>query len=452
MALQLAPFQEQGALFLSQRRAAYLADDMGLGKTIQAIRACRLVGAQKVLVVCPASVKYNWASEILQWTGGSVSSKVIEGINPSQLLFAVDFDRPMVFIVNYDLLRYPIPYKCLTSTIFDVGIFDEADNFQGRKSKRTRAGLGKNGVAAHCKRMWFMSGTPVQSRPRDLYPILRTAAPEVIEPYLTYDQYAKHFCNAYWDGIQLVDTGSSNEEELNTRLYKNFMLRRTKDEVLPDLPEKRYTVLSMPALNVEVENMIAKEFTFAKTDATRCATEDMDLEMSGGAGIAILRHQLALSKMMVALQLIEARAKKFKKLVVAGYHRDVMQLLWARLQGFNPAVVRGGMTAKQKHKNVIRFKDDPSCRIFLAQITAAGIGINLTAASNMFLVESSWVPSEVDQLVDRIHRMLQKNECHIEFLVYRQSVEENMLRTVIDKKQTIKAIVEDQLFSIPTAN
>lgn len=430
--LSYLPYQETGVRFLVDKKRALLADEMGLGKTIQAIGAINaLTAAKTVLVVCPASLKLNWQRELLTWLCQSRTVQIVNGRN-------CHLRNSDIIIVNYDLLIYPVIAKQLSERKFDVGIFDESHYLKGRKTKRTKAVLLKGGVASRCSRVWFMTGTPVLNRPVELFPVLRAAAPEVIAPYTTFAQYAYRYCAGWYDqatGIMWAD-GATNVDELNERL-QTFMLRRRKEEVLKDLPEKRFQIVPLSA-TAKAKKLIAKEMTWGIRDASYQT-------MPGDVGdIARHRHELALSKLDDCIEYIKDLMEDTEKLVIFAHHRDVIKKLEKDLAYYNPMSLTGDTPQQARQEAVDEFQYDPLVRIFIGQVQAAGVGITLTAASTVVFVESSWVPGEIHQAVDRCHRIGQKNSVLAQFLVVEDSLEEHMLRTVIDKTRTIKRIVEKQ--------
>lgn len=430
MTPELRPFQKAGARFLCERKAALLADEQGLGKTPQAIVACNMVKAKKILVICPAVVKLNWKREFEVWSKGAFKIQVVQG--RSDVITDAD-----VVILNYDLLSSMEIFKQLIARHFAVGIFDEAHYMKNREAKRTKAVLLKGAIASHCVYKWFLTGTPVLNRPIELYPILKAAAPEVIEPYDSYDAFAKRYCDGYWDGFQLVAKGASNVEELSLALNSGFMLRRLKKDVLKELPDKQYQMISIAAKDAKTKALVKKEFTFSRGDARYGGVD------AGGAEIALLRHELALSKVDMCVDHIEDVLVETEKIVVFAYHKDVIEQLAEKLKDYGVAVITGATVMGKRQEAVDDFQNKPAVRVFIGNIQAAGIGITLTAASHVIFVESSWVPGEVDQATDRCHRFGQKNSVLVQFLVIEQSLEEHMIRTIIDKRMTIHRIVNE---------
>lgn len=424
-------FQERGIEFLAARTSALLADQPGLGKTIQAIGAMNEVGAERSLIVCPASVKYNWPQELKAWLTEYRSIQILEGEKAH-----VDPHAEIV-ILNYDLLsRSTVVSDQLQKIRFDVGVFDEAHYLKSHKSNRTLAVLRRGGVASLCKRKWFLTGTPVLNRPIELYPLLKAAAPEAIAPYLTRLDYAKQFCGAWWDGVQWVVDGSSNEADLNDRLHENFMLRRLKSQVLKDLPEKRYKIVPI-AKTKQLRGLLAQDH--AVLEDIEAGRVELNL---GGDHIAMHRREVAEAKVPECLKYIIDELETLDKVVVFAHHKGVIAMLSEGLRAYNPLSVTGDTPSSNRALAVEQFQTDPDRRVFIGQIQAAGTGITLTAASDVIFVESSWVPGEIQQAADRLHRIGQKNAVTVTFLVAQDSVEEYMIHRVVEKLKTINQIVE----------
>jgi SWI/SNF-related matrix-associated actin-dependent regulator 1 of chromatin subfamily A len=439
----LRPFQRKGVEFLSTRTRCLLADDPGLGKTIQAIAAINILRAQKILIICPAGIKYNWYYELRAWL--TDPRLVIQVVANSSTIISELAD---IVIINYDLLTFGLEYGekkemktgpilgQLLSRIWDVGVFDEAHYMKNDKAMRTKVVLHKNKIAAHCKRVWFMTGTPVLNRPIELWPILRAAAPEVIHPYLSKLDFAKQYCAAWWDGLMWHMDGSSHEEELNEALHAGFLLRRRKEHVLKELPPKQYKVV--PFAPTETMYGYLKQEQQILEDIE---TNPVKLNL-GGMPIAMHRRELAEAKVGQCVSYIMDELEGVEKIVVWAHHRSVIAKLQHDLQAYNPVVITGDTPSLKRAEAVEDFQTDPTVRLFIGQITAAGTGITLTAASNVIFIEITWTPGELIQCVDRCHRFGQKNSVLATFLVTQGSLEEFMLRRVVEKLTTINRIVE----------
>lgn len=437
--LQYFPFQLEGIKFLSARKSALLADTMGLGKTAQAIGAIKELGANKVLVVCPASIKYNWKHELKLWGLGHYTVQVVEGRY-------ADIDRSVnVVIINYDLIHSPKIYNQLLDNTFSVGIFDESHYLKGRHTKRTKAVLLRGGIASRCVYKWFMTGTPVLNRPIELFPMLKACCPKVMYPFTSYSTYAKRYCGAYFDGYQTWDRGASNIDELAKKLKdSDFMLRRLKEEVLTELPSKQFQILPVRAGSTSYYE--ERHFNWDKKEIKKVTLEQVLKNVCDGdlGQLATLRRRLAEDKYPAVKSHLKDLFEVKDKVVVFAHHRSVINQLAEDFKDLQPAVVMGGVTAEKKHEEVQRFQTDPACKLFIGNIQAAGVGITLTASDIAVFAEIDWVPGNIFQAVDRIHRIGQDRGVLIQFLVVEDSLEEYILQAVVSKKDIVEKIVGDK--------
>ena len=424
--MKLAPFQEAGRSFLAARKSALLADEMRLGKSAQCIRAADTLGARKILIICPASVKITWEREFDKWSDKKRSCHIVSGTK-AKLSKLAD-----VTIINYDLIWREEIYKQLMEMEFGVAVCDEAHYLAGRDSKRTKATLKEPAILSRSIYTWFTTGTPILSRPKELYPVLAAKAPHVIAPYKSYKAFTRHFCGGYWDGFQWIDKGATNIAELNNRLHNSgFMLRRRRVQVRDEMPVT-YQMIPIQG-DKKTQNLVAKEFNWAREDAKY---QNLQLDDE----IATVRRELALTKVRDAIRHINYLLTMEKKLVVFGYHREVLRAIQNVIP--DSVLLMGGMSAGNKQYAIDEFNTSPKCRVFFGQITAAGVGIDLSVAKLILFVETSWIPGEIEQAADRCSGFNQTDDVSAQFLVIQDSLEEHMLRTVIDKKNKIESIVE----------
>lgn len=431
--LEYKPYQRVGIHCIKNQAVTLLADEQGLGKTIQGIGGWSEIRPKTCLVVCPASVKLNWAREFHLWTHEKPKIHVQQGRKNFPL------NRPPVVIINYDVLD--ALHEELTDKPWDMVIVDEMQALKNTKAKRTQATLGyrqKPGILRGAKNIVLMSGTPVPNRPIEFFPCLTRLAPDVIFPFTKYFDYGRRFCNGYQGPFGWDMTGSSNEDELNIRLRSTIMIRRLKADVIKDLPDKQYQIIPMET-DTKTARLVKKESKLVDWD---------DLKKTGlpkGAEIgelAEIRHELAKAKTPACLAHVKEMLEgDVDKIVVFAYHRAVIDMLMDGLKDYCPVKLDGSMTAVKKQQSVDLFQKNPDCRVFVGQINAAGVGITLTAASNVVFIESTWVPGDIAQAVDRCHRIGQKNSVLAQFLVTRGSLEEYMLKSVVDKQHSINRIV-----------
>ncbi len=242
-------YQRAGIAYAIGRQGTIIADEMGLGKTIQAIGVINATSEVKtVLVVCPASLKHNWAREVRKWSSRPTNVHIVNGKRPPSEDKEVQVD-----IINYDIL-----HKLDEKVGFDLLVCDEAHYVKNGKAKRTKA---LHALARRCKRVVLLTGTPILNKPVELWSLLQVAAPTVWDPPgvvkgkavgagdgAGFFGFAKRYCGARQEQVSrdrlvwLFD-GATNLAELQERLRATCMVRRLKSDVLAELPPKRRQVI-----------------------------------------------------------------------------------------------------------------------------------------------------------------------------------------------------------------
>ena len=378
----LRPFQEIGSRFLQERHYALLADEMGLGKTVQAIDAVYRLGLRRVLVVCPASVRSGWRQELTECLRGPAAGWRIVSYNEAS--------AGKVPAGDLDLL-----------------ILDEAHYLKTPTSNRCQAVFhNKNGLARRAKRVWALTGSPVLNRPVELYPLLKTMAAPAIHPFTTFALYAHQFCGAFWDGRGLNVRGASNLPDLRRRL-DGFMLRRTQEEVLEELPE--LIVMRVPiSLDAAAERRIA-EFEREVQDREALLSPTRE-EYSALGDMATLMRVTGEAKVPAAADYIDQLLETENKVVVFAHHRDVVAMLAKALDAHGVVTFQGGMSDGQKTEAIRAFQQANGPRVFIGNIKAVGTGIDglQDVAADVVFAELSWVPEEMKQAIFRLKRMGQK--------------------------------------------
>lgn len=438
--MKLKQYQQEGIEFLTNNKTlipyhSILGDDMGLGKTAQAIIAAERIKAKKILIICPSSVKINWMREILKWTKFSnifIAGK--QGSSPAKDC-RIPLDAQCV-IVNYDMCIMPKIKKQLVAMEFDAGIMDECHYLINRTSGRTKAILAKGGIIWSCQYKWALSGTFMKNRNRDTFPILRSLFPHCLGNYTDYRMFAEKFCGGKMGMFGYEDTRSTNTEELG-KMIAPIMMRRTKSEVLSELPEVLEQNLYLE-ITPEIEKALAIEDEL--TDEER----ESILNFENLGQTATYRKDLAMAKIPQALSAIEDALNNVEKLVIFAYHRDFIDTLADKLDDYGVEVVKGGLTAEEKQNRVDNFVNNKDVRVFIGQIEAAGTGIDglQFVCSNVIFAEIDWVPGTLDQAKARCHRIGQKNQVHIQYLIVPDSLEEAMLNTLKYKKHNIKSVMK----------
>ena len=419
------PFQVGGAKFLVTNPHALLADEPGLGKTIQAISAVEQLGLKKILVVCPASMRLGWLQEVNECLGSSYGWQVISYNQAVKLAGC----RDILAGAGYE------------NRAWDAIILDEVHFLKTPESQRTQAIFGPNGLARRAKYKWCLTGTPVLNRPRELFPILKTLCPAFAN--MKFNRYADIYCGAFFDGRAINSKGASNLDDLANKL-KGFMLRRTKADVLPELPPKRISRVPLEVTHAEFAEVHKEEEMIGNRESKVSSVHE---DFSALGDMAHLLRLTGEAKVRAASDFIEDLLGSTQKVVVFAKHREVIKRLETRLteRGMRPVVYHGGMSDGQKKEAVDAFQF-PECRVFIGQIAAAGTGINglQNHCSTVVFAELSWVPGETGQAVDRCHRIGQKADSVNVYLLHVPGTLESAVLAVHDgKTQVIERLMQD---------
>ena len=420
------PYQQAGIEFVVERQNVLLADPPGLGKTIEIAGTLNQLRSPRVLIVCPASLRLNWIQELQKWL--SYAPESLE-------------------VVSVDSVWRKGVFSRLVATSFDFMAVDEAQYIKETYSKRSMACAA---LAAKAKRVVLMTGTPVKNRPRDAFHLLHILAPDI---FPDYRQFALRYCAAFQQTIYIKggkkrtiwnDNGSSNLEELNDILRSTIMLRRSKEDALPQLPRKRRQL-------IEVEGA-AKEVKAEKTAWEEvCASigyEEALRQMEAGAGIAFTemaskRKTVALSKIPFVVEHVSNLLDSGEKVILFAHHRDVISGLADGLKDYSPVTYVGGMNEKQKDEAKRRFMEDDACRVFIGNIQAAGTGLTLTVSSTVVFAEMSYCPSDMEQCEDRACRIGQTAaSVLVQHIVLAGSLDVTMGKKLLEKQKIADIILD----------
>lgn len=426
---ELFPFQKKGVSFLLAKDGrALIGDDMGLGKTAQALAYLQKCPEKRpVIIIVPASLKLNWQKEALTW----MSNPLI------QILQGTKTDTPIIgelIIINYDIL--PAWYKTLQKIKAQVLILDECHAIKNNTAKRTKA---VKMLAKGIPHILCLSGTPIINRPIEIF-----NAVKLIEPHLFPSHYlfAQKYCDAKHNGYGWDYSGSSNTKELNAILTRTVMLRRKKEDVLTELPDKMYNFVPMQ-LNNEKEYMYAERdfISYLKNTRGKEAAE----KASGAATltqIEVLKQLAAKGKLMDSLEWIkDFLDNSEEKLVVFAVHKEIIETI---MKWFGDIAVKidGSVSTEQRQNIVEAFQTNPKIRLFVGNIKAAGVGLTLTASSNACILELPWTPGELQQAEDRIHRIGQTKGVQIHYLLAAGTIEEKIATLLDQKKKVLGAVLD----------
>jgi len=429
----LFPHQIDGVAFLLGRRRAILADDMGLGKTRQSIVSLRhLTPGGYRLVVCPASVKRNWAREIAIVAPES-GALVIEGTAPAA-------PTAEWVVINYDILGKHIDQ--LLRVPWAALVFDEAHYLKNHTSARSKLARQLTTAAAAANPMLavqLLTGTPLTSRPRDLFVLLQLAAHPLGRSFLAF---AKRYCAAEKGEYGWKTGGASNIEELTVQLH-GVMLRRSKDDVL-SLPPKLRTWLPVDVPSGTGARAIKKVFELlAGKDSRPAPSRDAELRRRGKllAFLVEARQALALAKATATLDFVKGAIDQGEKVIVFSCFDGPIRKLALEL-GSAAVVVTGKTPAAARQPLVDRFQSDDEIHVLVANIVAGGTGLNLTAATQVVFNDLDWVPTNHWQAEDRAYRIGQTRTVNVTYFVARDTIDDFVQAVLETKAALVSAIVD----------
>ena len=402
--LQLKGFQRMSVTWLKDIRKGILGLDQGLGKTVISAAALAQLPARKVLVVCPASMRISWQRELKKW------ANIDAEIYPKS---------GQCTIVSWASLS-----KIFGSHLNSHIILDECQYMKSRTAKRTKAAMK---LVKSAEDVWALSGTPIPNRPIEIWPLGFSMGMIPND----YRSFGYKYCAGWktpWDTEDF--TGASNLEELS-KLVSKRMLRITKDMAKLQLPSKSYQIIS---LDLPLDK---REKEFKLQDLKGKSTP------LGLVGLSEILQAQGLKKVKPAVAHIKDVLEHEQKLIVFAYHKAVVAELKKELEQFGVVELVGSTSMKARQEAVDRFQKDSGVRIFLGNTEACKTGLTLTAANRAVFVESSWSPKDIDQMVDRMHRIGQSKPVLAQFLTTHQSIDEYQLRRALEKLQVIDEIIKE---------
>lgn len=392
---ELRPYQKVGVeFFLNGEGRAILSDQMGTGKSAQALTYTVMAQKKKTLVVCPASVKHSWKKEIEKWT--DLIYVVVNSKSDPKIFKDKTVD---IFVINYDIVRKF--YKIILETEFDCIIIDEFTYIKNSSATRTKI---VRQIARKINSVILLSGTPMLSRPSELFNGLNLIDPKTWKSF--YD-YTVKYCQGHrgpwgWDA-----RGSSNIDDLQKRIGKYF-LRRTKEEILPELPKKVF--INMP---IELSGEIQKEYNMAMNQFGKFLREikkkkspeiARSLQAEKLVKLGALRQITTRGKINAAEETIQEIIDGDEKVLVFSCYNEPLEVLHEKFK--NSSVILTGKTSEKERGQIIdKFQGNKDIKIFFGGTKSAGIGITLTAATNVLFIDYSWTPADHSQAIDRAHRI-----------------------------------------------
>jgi SWI/SNF-related matrix-associated actin-dependent regulator 1 of chromatin subfamily A len=444
---ELLPYQRAGVIYASRAKRTFIADDMGLGKTLQSIATLEYVwDSYPAVVICPPSLVLNWVAEWNRWLP---NRRVAPVTNRKDFPERGSYD---VVVVGYSNIAHW--EKRLAG--HRAYIFDESHYAKTPTAQRTKAAV-KMAKSAHKDGIVLcLTGTPVTNRPNEYASQLEILGR--LKDFGGLWGFYRRYCAAYQDNFgQWNISGHSHLDELNERLRGTCYIRRTKDQVLSELPPVIHSKLL-----VEGSSTAMKEYVKAEKDILLYIAErarQLALEQgkpSYGAAIAamiraeanehlvrlsVLRKLAAKAKMEVVEEWINARIENGKKVVVAAHHREIVDEIARKYGNLR---IQGGMAVEEVEENKRRFQNESveSAPVMVLSIQAAKTGHTLTAAEECLFVELPWTPADVDQTYSRLHRIGQKGSVTSTYMLTSGTIDEEVYEIIEKKRSVVDAAVD----------
>ncbi len=441
---RLYPYQVSGAAFLAGTGRALLADDMGLGKTLQAIAAATWLknneSVGKILIICPASLKQQWAREIEKFT--DLRSRIIGGPPPQRA--AQYRQQATFFILNYELILRDL--SIITETLCpDLIIMDEAQRIKNWRTKIATA------VKLIPSRFAFvLTGTPLENRLEDLYSLMQVVDPKILGPLWRY------MVDFHVTDERDKVLGYRNLSMLRQRL-QSVMLRRDRDLVNDQLPERinQRLDVGMTARQIELHDdglmragrlaQIAKRRPLTPTERNRLMAALQQARMAcNSAGLVDKETEESPKIDELEVLLEEICLQEGRKAVVFSQWERMTRMVEKRLRKMGLGYVRlhGGIPTAKRGGLMDSFRDDDSIQVFVST-DAGGVGLNLQSGSALINLDVPWNPAVLEQRNGRIHRLGQTRKVQIITMVAADSYEQQVLGLVGTKQNLFDNVIKE---------
>ena len=439
---KLRPFQQRGVEYIVHHGGrGLIADAMGLGKTVQAIAIAHQYRSEwPVLVVCPVSLTFNWANEFMQWTDMPLT-RIHTVAKQKSIPSTAD-----VVLVSYTMLDQLEAIMAAggqdnAANPFKVVVLDESHMIKSIDAKRSMLAIR---LCEKSQRCVLLSGTPTPSRPFEMYNQLRAIHGE---DFMKMDHFAARYCNVVRNRFAVDRTNNSYGAEINF-LIRHSMIRRGKAEVEQELPPK----------------MRIRHWLHLSPTAKQHLSRDVALlqkavaEKGDGAfhfdNYLTMRYDTAKAKASAVQAYVRDVLEGIKrdkdddgdrdKVILFAHHAEMMQALREQVEacGMDYVFVDGSVVSEEREKQLKWFREERKCQVAVLSMLSCGTGHNLTCASRVFFAELDWTPSNHLQCEDRVHRIGQKNDCCITYLVA-EGTSDTIIWPMLDRKMAVTTSILD---------
>ena len=441
---ELRPYQTEGFKWLSTLGEAgfggILADDMGLGKTLQAITyllAQREAGERKpALVVCPASLLYNWISEIERFAP-TLGAQAVAGTKKAREQAIAKAGESDVLVTSYDLMKRDA--DCWAAQHFSCLILDEA---QYIKNSATKAAKCAKAIPADVR--FALTGTPIENRLSELWSIFDFLMPGVLG---TSESFGRRFASPIGSG----DEGAAKRLQ---SLVGPFILRRLKSQVLTDLPDKNESVVyanmsgeqeklyrsSEAKLALTLSKQLPEEFAHAKLEVLAELTKlrqiccDPNLLFENYAGDS--------AKLETCMEMVRNAVDGGHSILLFSQFTSMLEIIETQLNAEKIGHIKlTGATSKEERVRLVKRFQAHEVPVFLISLKAGGVGLNLTAADIVIHYDPWWNLAAQNQATDRAHRIGQEKEVSVFMLIAKNTIEERIVKMQEHKRDLAESVL-----------
>jgi SWI/SNF-related matrix-associated actin-dependent regulator of chromatin subfamily A-like protein 1 len=443
--IKLLPFQKEDveSVIDTWNRHSHIrslfSHEMGLGKCIMSSYIIKTIQQLRpILIICPAFLKLQWQEELKRF---NIKSRILNGQFPStkELKFPV-------LIINYDILGYW--FEKLRKIGFQLVVGDEVQYISGFRSQRSRA------MKKLCKKvphLLFLSGTPLSNKPWELFPAINILWPKEFPSSFAfgweYCQGEKQF--GHWKF-----SGAKNLIGLHKRLLRLGMIRRTKEEVLKELPKLRKSVVLLDLddrsqYEHAEEDLIGWLRSVDPVKAERAARNERMVKFG------YLLRLAARLKMNRVFDWVDSWLENSDgKLLIGAWHRKAEPIIPKLMERYGKLAVtiHGGISMKERQEAERKYQSDKDIRICVGQIKACGVGLNLTATTDEALIELGWTPGAIQQFIARGHRIGTLKPVSVYFLIAQGTIEQKLCKLLQKKEKILNQVLDGVVDRVSSMN
>ena len=412
--------QKESAQFISERQHALAALEQGLGKTITAATVSRIHNIARTIVVCPAVVKWNWFRDLTDdWGYNPMYFTILDATKRRTVKAFIE----RFVIINFDIVKDNLDY--LVSKPTGHIILDEVHVVKNHNTAKFKA-VQKLLWAFPEARVTYLSGTPVKNRVNDLFAYLKLSNHFLGQ---NHSAFLKEYTHQKKGGLGKGQvTGGKNLDDLYLKI-SNFMIRKVKEECL-DLPDKLISkyYFQLDEWQAEYDKALKHMATFKDVSNIHSALHTLNIIV-------------AKSKVKGIIELIDSIVDAGRKPLIFSSYTEPLEILEKHYKE-QCVKITGATDSYQRDQLVQKFKNDENVTVFLGNMIAAGVGINLTNSSDVIFMNFPFTPADLHQAIDRTHRIGQKNIVNVYYTICEESIDEHLFALISDKAADINALID----------